>query len=90
MSFLIKSADYLKREARFLKRHSNLCATYEKTLYLLELNKNHPSLRLHLVPSAKRKDRYAISINLQYRITLFFAIDGGNIHLLDVGDHDIY
>ena len=48
MSFqLIFTAQYEKRVARFLNRHHDLEKQYLKTLQLLEMNPNHPSLRLH-------------------------------------------
>lgn len=48
MSFrIIYAQSYLKRAAKFIKRHPDLLPQYEKTLKLLELNPSHPSLRLH-------------------------------------------
>ena len=44
---LIFTDQYNKRAARFLKRHPDLEKQYLKTLQLLEMNPQHPSLRLH-------------------------------------------
>ena len=48
MSFsLVFTDSYNRRAAKWLKKHSELRATYLKTLQLLELNPFHPSLRIH-------------------------------------------
>ena len=60
---------------------------YRTTLQLLELNPFHPSLRLHKLSGALA-DVHSVSINLSYRITIEFLIDGSNIIPVDVGSHD--
>ncbi|WP_432822499.1 type II toxin-antitoxin system RelE/ParE family toxin [Trichloromonas sp.] len=88
MSFrIIYSHSYLKRAAKFIKRHPELLPQYEKTLKLLELNPSHPSLRLHRL-SGNLRDLHSVSINLSYRITLEFLLDDGRIILVNVGSHD--
>ena len=42
---LIYTAGYTRRAKKFFKKHSELLRQYEKTLELLELNPQHPSLR---------------------------------------------
>ncbi len=66
---LVFTEQYTKRAARILKRHPDLEKQYLKTLQLLELNPNHPSLRLHSL-SGKLQALHSLSINLSYRITL--------------------
>ena len=51
---LIYTNNHNRRAQKFIKKHSDLLNQYEKTLKLLELNPNHPSLRLH---GLKRKLR---------------------------------
>ena len=88
MSFrVICTKSYLKRAAKFAKRHPDLLAQYEKALKLLELNPFHPSLRLHRL-SGSLSDLHSISINISYRITLEFLIEDGKIILVNVGSHD--
>jgi len=88
MSFrLLYTQSYLKRVAKFIKRHPELIPQYEKTLKLLELNPYHPSLRLHRLQGPLR-DLHSVSINISYRITLEFLLEDGRIILVNVGSHD--
>jgi len=88
MNFRIIYTDgYLKRAAKFIKRHPELLPQYEKTLKLLELNPSHPSLRLHRLVGTLQ-DLHSVSINLSYRITLEFLLEEGRIVLVNVGSHD--
>lgn len=88
MSFrIIYTQSYLKRAAKFIKRHPDLLPQYEKTLKLLELNPAHPSLRLHRLGGPLR-DLHSVSINISYRITLEFLIEDGKIVLVNVGSHE--
>ncbi len=85
---LIFTEQYNKRAARFLKRHPELEMQYLKTLQLLELNPQHPSLRLHPL-SGRLQGLYSVSINLSYRITLELLIRDREIIPINVGDHDV-
>lgn len=91
MSFRILYTDsYVKRAARFIKRHPDLLPQYEKTLKLLELNPFHPSLRLHRL-KGPLQDLHSVSINISYRITLEFILDERTIIPVNVGKHgEIY
>lgn len=84
---LVFTDAYNRRAARWLKRHPDLRQQYLKTLQILEANPRHPSLRLHAL-EGKLEGLHSVSINLSYRITLEFLIDGDSIVLVDVGDHD--
>ena len=86
---LIFTESYLKREKKFLKRHSELVERYKKILRLLEVNPNHPSLRLHKL-KGKLADKYSVSITMSYRIILTFAVTEKGIVLIDIGSHEIY
>ena len=84
---LVFTQQYEKRAARFLKRHPDLQKQYLKTLQLLEINPQHPSLRLH--PFAGRLvGLHSVSINLSYRITLELLIADNRVIPINVGDHD--
>ena len=88
MSFsLVYTEAYYRRAARWLKKHPDLRQQYLKTLQLLELNPFHSSLRLHAL-SGRLAGVHSVSINLSYRITLDMLIEGKEIVLLNLGDHD--
>jgi mRNA-degrading endonuclease YafQ of YafQ-DinJ toxin-antitoxin module len=88
MSFsLIYTEAYNRRAAKWLKKHPDLRQQYLKTLQLLELNPFHPSLRLHAL-SGRLAGVHSVSINLSYRITLDLLINGQEIVLLHLGDHN--
>jgi len=84
---LIYTNSYIKRASRFAKKHPDLISQYEKTLKLLKIDPNHPSLRLHPL-KGKLKDLHAVSINISYRITLEFILFKKEIILVNVGHHD--
>ena len=84
---LIFTERYTRIAARFLKRHPNMVRPYEKTLALLQVNPQHPSLRLHEL-GGRLRGVHSVSINLSYRITLHLLVTEHEIVPLDVGDHD--
>ncbi len=84
---LVFTEAYNRRAVRWLKRHPDLRQQYLKTLKLLEANPFHPSLRLHAL-SGKLQGLHSVSINLSYRITIELLIQGEQIILVNVGDHD--
>jgi len=87
---LVFTETYLKREKKFLKKHPDLIPRYKKVLRLLELNPLHPSLRLHKL-KGKFKEKYSVSITMNYRIIITFVVIKNEIVLIDIGAHnDIY
>jgi mRNA-degrading endonuclease YafQ of YafQ-DinJ toxin-antitoxin module len=84
---LIFTEQYIRRAAKFLKRHPDVETQYAKTLELLQLNPHHPSLRLHGL-SGRLDGLQSISINLKYRVTIEMIIAENEIVLINVGDHD--
>jgi len=57
---------------------------------LLELNPHHPSLRLHKL-KGRLSDLHSVSINMSYRITLEFLVEGNKILPVSIGRHgDVY
>jgi len=84
---LIYTETYIKKAAKFAKKHPDLLKQYEKTLLLLEKNPYHPSLRLHKL-EGRLSELYSVSINIMYRITIDFIIEEDNIILINVGKHD--
>lgn len=84
---LVFTDQYTRRAARFLKQHPQLHEQYRKTLLLLQVNPQHPSLRLHAL-AGKLSGLHTVSINLSYRITLELVIREQQIVPINVGDHD--
>lgn len=84
---IIYTDSYVRRAARFLKRHPEMLVQYEKTLQLLEVNPFHPSLRLHRL-SGHLKDLHSVSVNISYRIALEFLMDEKTIIPVNVGKHE--
>lgn len=87
MAKLIFTESYEKRAAKIIKKHPELIGQYEKVLKLLEINPQHPSLRLHKL-SGKLSELSSVSINISYRIVLNFIIKDDLIILIDIGTHD--
>jgi len=84
---IIYTDSYIKRATKFIKKHPELISQYQKTLKLLELNPNHPSLRLHKL-HGKLSELYSVSINISYRISIDFLIEDNKIIPVDIGSHD--
>jgi len=84
---LIYTNSYIKRASKFVKKHPDLISQYKKILKILEIEPNHPSLRLHPL-KGKLKNLYSISINISYRVTLEFFVTEKEIILVNVGHHD--
>jgi len=84
---IIYTESYIKRARKFIKKHPDLIAQYEKTLKLLEINPHHPSLRLHKL-QGKLSELHAVSINISYRITIVFLMENDKIIPIDIGSHD--
>lgn len=84
---LLYPKSYIKRAKFFLKKHPELFGQYEKTLKLLELDPNHPSLRLHPL-KGKLAGLHSVSINISYRITIEFILKEHEIVLVNIGSHD--
>ncbi len=87
MYSIIFTESYEKKAKRFLSKHPELKGQYEKTLKLLELNPNHPSLRIHKV-NIQGNEVFSVSINISYRITIEILIDELEIIPINIGSHD--
>ena len=84
---IVFTESYTRRAVKFLKRHPELRNQYRKTLELLELNPHHPSLRLHKL-TGPLSDLHSVSINISYRITLEFLVEGNRILPVNIGKHE--
>ncbi len=81
------SEGYEKRAIKFFKKHKDLFDRYRKTIELLQLNPQHPSLRIHKL-QGKLNQYASVSINMQYRVIVDFIIVDKVIILIDIGSHD--
>ena len=81
------TATYNKKASKFLKKHPSLVDKYQKTIELLESNPHHPSLGLHKL-EGRLSECHSVSINLSYRIVLYFLMVDNVIVPVDIGDHD--
>ena len=85
---LVYPESYVKKaKKKFLRIHPEIANQYEKTLKLLEVNPQHPSLRLHGL-SGRLSGLSSVSINISYRIVLDIVIKDKDIILIDVGNND--
>ena len=84
---LLFTESYDKKASRFLKQHPDIKSQYEKCLKLLEVNPNHPSLRLHQL-KGKMNNLHSVSINLAYRIVIYVIFKEKTIIPIDIGTHD--
>lgn len=83
---LVFTESYERIEKRFLQRHPDLFERYHRTLALLEIDPFHPSLRLH-ARQGRLLGLHAVSISLQYRITLELELRQQEIIFVSVGGH---
>ena len=81
------AVDHLNRASKWLRKHSALRDQYLKTLQLMELNINHPSLRLHKL-TGSLNGLSSVSINMSYRITLEPIIQDKDIIMINIGSQD--
>jgi toxin HigB-1 len=84
---ILYTEGYIRKASRFIKQHPAMQTQYLKTLKLLEINPSHPSLRLHRL-KGRLKDLHAVSINIAFRIILYFRFEKGQIVPVDIGSHD--
>jgi proteic killer suppression protein len=84
---IIYTDSYNRRANKFFRKHPELLGQYEKTVKLLEANPFHPSLRLHKL-QGRLSELHSVSINMEYRISIFFIIEKDQIIPVDIGIHD--
>ena len=84
---IVYTESYNKKAKKFLKKHPELKGQYKKTLQILEVNQNHPSLRLHKL-KGKLSSLYSVSINMVYRISLEFIIENDTVIPISIGTHE--
>lgn len=87
MSRIFYTRSYIRRSSKFLKRHPEIIGIYEKTIRLMQYDIKHPSLRVHRLKGRLSK-LSSISINLNYRLIIYFIMDKDTIIPVDIGSHD--
>ena len=87
MPKLIFTESYEKKAKKFIKKHPELKNKYIKTLKFLQADPHHPSLKL-LKLTGKLSKLHSISINLSYRVTIYFITKKDTIVPIDIGTHD--
>ena len=70
-----------------MKKHREVVSKYGKIIEILEINPNHPSLRVHKL-QGKLGEYFSISIDMKYRIIIDFIIRDNEIIPIDIGSHD--
>jgi mRNA-degrading endonuclease YafQ of YafQ-DinJ toxin-antitoxin module len=87
---LIETKTYKRKLKKFLKKHPGLFKKYQKTVFLLESNPFHPSLRLHKL-KGEMQEFHSVSIDMSYRIIIDFIVIDEKILMIDIGEHeDVY
>lgn len=84
---LVITESYRKRAKKFFAKHPEILKQYEKILKILCVNPEHPSLRLHKL-SGKFTGLSSVSINISYRLIIYFVIRDDKIVPIDIGSHD--
>jgi mRNA-degrading endonuclease YafQ of YafQ-DinJ toxin-antitoxin module len=84
---LVFTRTFERAERRFLGKHPDLVERYKNVLRLLELEPDHPRLKLHAL-AGRVTGRYAVSITHGYSIVLTFSEDDDEVVLLAIGSHD--
>lgn len=84
---IVVTTSYLKKLKKFLKKHPDIIDRYIKTIEIIEVNPQHPSLRLHKL-QGRLSDFHSVSINMEYRIVIDFIITEDEIIPIDIGRHD--
>lgn len=77
-------SEYFQKKLKsFLRKNPKYVDKVRKTLYFLDFDIRHSSLRLHKL---SKFEYYSVSVDMKIRIIL--RIDGDIIWLLDIGNHD--
>jgi mRNA-degrading endonuclease YafQ of YafQ-DinJ toxin-antitoxin module len=61
---IVETKTYIRKVRKFLKKHPNIFKKYEKTIFILEQNPHHPSLRFYKL-QGEMKEYFSISIDIE-------------------------
>jgi mRNA-degrading endonuclease YafQ of YafQ-DinJ toxin-antitoxin module len=87
MPRLLSTKTYERKLIKFIRKHPELREHYVKTLKLLEVNPQHPALRLHKL-QGKLQAYSSVSINMKFRIMIDFVIQDDVVILISIGSHE--
>jgi addiction module RelE/StbE family toxin len=87
MYTLVWTARFMREARKFARRHPELKRKVTGILRDLGQDPFQPHLRYHHL-SGKLKGSQAVSITVDYRITLTIVITKKEVLLLDIGSHD--
>ena len=73
-----------QKDLKNLYKNTNYKIKVKKSLYLLQSNPNHPSLRLHKLSGT---NNYSVSVDMSIRI--INNIDSDDIYLLRIDPHQL-
>ncbi|SHO80816.1 HigB toxin protein [hydrothermal vent metagenome] len=88
MKYRLKQTDSFKKTSRkFFKKHRNLINKFKLVTFKLNNNPFDVSLKTHKL-KGHLSNKYACSLNYEYRIILTIEIIDKEIYLIDIGTHD--
>ncbi len=87
MFAIITTQHFLRRVARFLRKHPELRDRFSRVVDDLKADPFAPHLHYHHL-SGDMKGLQAISLTYEYRIVLTIMLTEKEIILLDIGSHD--
>lgn len=83
MYHIVYSDKFTKQLLRISRINKNLNTKVQKILSYLQLDPNHPSIRLHKLKSSQY---WSVSVGMGIRIK--FKLENSLIFLLKIGTHD--
>ena len=88
MKYKLKQTDSFKKSSKkFFKKHRNLIERFGIITSKLNNNPFDMSLKTHKL-KGNLSNKYACSLNYEYRIILTIEIIDKEIYLVDIGTHD--
>jgi mRNA-degrading endonuclease YafQ of YafQ-DinJ toxin-antitoxin module len=86
--YRLKQTDSFERRAKkFFKKHRDLLDRFQVVTSKLTLNPFDKSLKTHKLKGIL-SDKYACSLNYEYRIILIIEVIDKEVYLIDIGTHD--
>ena len=88
MNFKITRTDtFVKTAKKFFKKHLQLISKFKTIIQELEKNPFEPGLKTHKLKGGL-KDKYALSLDYNYRLIVTVQIHEKEVILWDFGTHD--
>ncbi len=86
--FRLKQTDsFQKRAKKFFRKHRDLVDRFQSITTKLGVDPFDKSLKTHKLKGVL-SDKYACSLNYEYRIILIIEIVDKEVYLIDIGTHD--